>query len=61
MNPYSFYPPTTNSLNYYSYPCIQSSYGTGVMLNSSLGTSLNTSSGYESAGNEASFNDPKVR
>ncbi|UJR15586.1 hypothetical protein I4U23_002522 [Adineta vaga] len=40
--------------NYYSYPY----YPTGGMLNSSIQTSLNSSSGYESANNETSFIDP---
>jgi len=52
-----FYPPTTPS-NYYSYPYIQSPCNTGVILNSTIQTSLNSSSGYESASHETSFVDP---
>lgn len=39
--------------NYYSYP-----YHTGVMLNTSIPTSLNSSSGYETASCETSLIDP---
>jgi hypothetical protein len=46
-----FYPPTTPS-NYYSCPYIQSPYNTAIQ------TSLNSSSGYESASHETSFVDP---
>jgi hypothetical protein len=54
-----FHPSTTIPPNYYSYPYIQSPYNTGVMLNSSIiQTSLNSSSGYESASNETSLIDP---
>jgi hypothetical protein len=53
----SFYPPPTPS-NYYSYPYMQSPYNTNGMLNSSIQTNLNSSSGYESASNETSLVDP---
>jgi len=44
---YSLYP------NYYPYL-----YNTNLMLNSSIGTNLNSSSGYESAGNDSSLIEP---
>ncbi len=53
-----FHPSTTVPSNYYSCPYIQSPYNTGVILNSSIPTSLNSSSGYESASNETSLIDP---
>ena len=52
-----FYPPTTPT-NYYAYPYSQSPYNTNLMINSSIQTSLNSSSGYESASNETSLIDP---
>jgi hypothetical protein len=52
-----FYPPTTPT-NYYAYQYSQSPYNTNLMLNSSIQTSLNSSSGYESASNETSLVDP---
>ncbi|CAF1223052.1 unnamed protein product [Rotaria sordida] len=55
----SFYqPPTTTPSNYYSCPYIQSPYNPNIMINSSMQTSLNSSSGYESATNETSLVDP---
>ncbi len=50
---------TTIPSNYYPYPYIQPPFNTGVLLNSSFQTSLNSSSGYESANTtETSFIDP---
>ncbi|CAF0993320.1 unnamed protein product [Adineta steineri] len=47
--------------NYYSYPYIPpSSYNVNGTLNSSIQTSLNSSSGYESACNETSLIDPAL-
>lgn len=48
------------STNYYAYPYIPSPYNSGVMFNSSFQTSLNSSSGYESASSELSFIDPNL-
>jgi len=53
-----FHPSTAVPSNYYSYPYIQSPYNTSVVLNASIQTSLNSSSGYESASNETSLIDP---
>ncbi|CAF2373167.1 unnamed protein product [Rotaria sp. Silwood2] len=67
-SPFWSYPPspfystttttTTTPSNFYSYPYIQSPYNPHMMMNSSMQTSLNSSSGYESATNETSLVDP---
>ncbi|CAF0798387.1 unnamed protein product [Rotaria sp. Silwood1] len=56
-----FYPSTattTTPSNFYSCPYISSPYNPNMIMNSSIQTSLNSSSGYESATNETSFVDP---